>query len=170
MTDREKQIEELRALLFEKSNSANVEPVFTDESGEEHYLPDEAIKVLNDILEKAFIPFLAEVIIDNGYRKMDEVTLRLDLGDRSAEEIKQIAEAFEKAMANEQPLITVPSNEEEIVKRVAKEILQSLKTVFNLRAKEYTNWDTNKVIAVTIDWINADLAETAKEYGVEIDK
>lgn len=108
MTDREKQIKELRALLFEKSNSANVEPVFTDENGEEHYLPDEAIKVLNDILEKAFIPFLAEVIIDNGYRKMDEVTLKLDLGDRSEEEIKQIAEAFNG----------------DIKKQVAKEILQ----------------------------------------------
>lgn len=121
MTDREKQIEELRALLFEKSSSANVEPVFTDESGEEHYLPDEAIKVLNDILEKAFIPFLAEVIIDNGYRKMDEVTLRLDLGDRSAEEIQQIAEAF----ANEPTTaILVPSNESEIRKQIAKDILQ----------------------------------------------
>lgn len=115
MTDREKQIEELRALLFENSNSANVEPVFTDENGEEHYLPDGAIKVLNDILEKAFIPFLAEVIIDNGYRKMDEVTLRLDLGDRSAEEIKQIAEAFNG----------------EIKKQVAKEILQRLTRTYN---------------------------------------
>lgn len=66
--NKEKEIEELRTLMFEKSNSQNVEPVFTDENDEEHYLPDEAIKVLNDILEKAFIPFLAEVVINAGYR------------------------------------------------------------------------------------------------------
>lgn len=35
-----------------------------------------------------------ETLYNAGYRKMDEVTLRLELGDRSAEEIKQIAEAF----------------------------------------------------------------------------
>lgn len=37
-----------------------------------------------------------ETLYNAGYRKMDEVTLRLDLGDRSAEEIKQIAKAFNK--------------------------------------------------------------------------
>lgn len=37
---------------------------------------------------------IAETLYNAGYRKMDEVTLRLYLGDRSAEEIKQIAEAF----------------------------------------------------------------------------
>lgn len=45
------------------------------------------------------------------YRKMDEITLKLDLGDRSAEEIQQIAEAFNKAMVNEQTLVAVPSND-----------------------------------------------------------
>lgn len=37
---------------------------------------------------------IAQGLFEKGYRKMDEVTLNLDLGDRSAEEIKQIAEAF----------------------------------------------------------------------------
>lgn len=44
---------------------------------------------------------IATDLYNAGYRKMDEITLKLDLGDRSAEEIQQIAEAFEKAMANE---------------------------------------------------------------------
>lgn len=64
---------------------------------------------------------VAEVIHNAGYRKMDEITLKLDLGDRSAEEIQQIAEAF----ANEPTTaILVPSNESEIRKQVAKDILQ----------------------------------------------
>ena len=37
---------------------------------------------------------MANAIYNAGYRKMDEVTLKLDLGDRTPEEIKQIAEMF----------------------------------------------------------------------------
>lgn len=50
---------------------------------------------------------LADYILKH---KSDEVTLRLDLGDRSAEEIKKIAEAFNG----------------DIKKHVAKEILQEV--------------------------------------------
>lgn len=53
---------------------------------------------------------MATAIYDAGYRKLGEATLKLDLGDRSAEEIKQIAEVFNG----------------EIKKQVAKEILQEL--------------------------------------------
>lgn len=84
-----------------------------------------------------------------GYRKMDEVTLKLDLGDRSAEEILQIAEAF----ANEPTTaILVPSNESEIRKQVAKEILQAIA-------------DNNKAMNVEDCFI----VELAEEYGVEIE-
>lgn len=55
--------------------------------------------------------YTARELIARGYRKMNEVTLRLDLGDRSAEEIKQIADAFNG----------------DIKKQVAKEIIDELK-------------------------------------------
>ncbi len=82
-------------------------------------------------------------LYEAGYRKMDEITLKLDLGDRSAEEIQQIAEAFNKA------------NEEEITKRVAKEIIQIMKQVQAMfYDKEY----------VAIQNL------IAEKYGVEIEK
>lgn len=149
MNDREKLIEELRALMFEKSNSANVEPVFTDENGKEHTLPDEAIKVLNDILENAFIPFLAEVVINNGYRKMDEVTLKLDLGDRTPEEIERIAKMFNG----------------EIKKQVAREILQPL---FNF-AQSGTKGNSND-FAHACNEMKYKIRVEAKKYGVEIEQ
>lgn len=101
-----------------------------------------------------------------GYRKMSNITLRLDLGDRSAEEIQQIAEAFNKAMASEQPLVTVPSNEEEITKRVAKEILQELDSRY--WGDIDTNADIggaehNQTIRSLKKWVQ-------RKYGVEIEK
>lgn len=64
----------------------------------------------------------ATALYNAGYRKMDEVTLRLDLGDCSAEEIKQIAEAFNKAMATKQTLIAVSDE-----RKSDKEIPQKVK-------------------------------------------
>ena len=32
------------------------------------------------------------------------------------------------------------------------------------------NWDTNKVQAVTFDWLNEDLNGIAEEYGVEVEE
>lgn len=96
-----------------------------------------------------------------GYRKMDEVTLKLDLGDRTPEEIKQIAEQF-KSVVSDKPIMAIPTSKEveELCKKAMCEELKSLQRVFNGRAKEYTNWDGNKVQAVTLDWINADIDET----------
>lgn len=66
--DKEKEIEKLQTLMLQRSNLANVEPVFIDENGNEYTIDNEkALKVLNDILEQAFIPFLAEQIINAGY-------------------------------------------------------------------------------------------------------
>lgn len=62
---------------------------------------------------------LSETLYNAGYRKMDEVTLRLDLGDRSAEEVKQIAEAFngdiKKQVAKE--IVTAISNEAGVLRQ-----------------------------------------------------
>lgn len=84
----------------------------------------------------------ATALYNAGYRKMDEITLKLDLGDRSAEEIQQIAEAFNKA------------NEEEITKRVAKEILQ--------------DWYNDVVHGMGAE--GHYIFEYAKKYGVEIEE
>ena len=97
---------------------------------------------------------MATALYNAGYRKMDEVTLKLDLGDRSAEEIQQIAEMFNKAMANEKPLVTISSNEEEIAKRVAKEILQ--------------DWYDDVVHGMGAE--GHYIFEYAKKYGVEIEE
>lgn len=97
---------------------------------------------------------LGEYLINMNYRKMDEIALKLDLGDRSAEEIQQIAEMFNKAMANEKPLVTISSNEEEIAKRVAKEILQ--------------DWYDDVVHGMGAE--GHYIFEYAKKYGVEIEE
>lgn len=66
------QIEEMRDFMLEKSNSANVEPIFTTNDGKEIVLGQDLTKLLNDILEQAFIPFLAEALYNAGYRKQKE--------------------------------------------------------------------------------------------------
>ncbi|MBE6689852.1 MAG: hypothetical protein E7590_01040 [Ruminococcaceae bacterium] len=68
-----KQIEEMARFMLEKSNSANVEPIFTAQDGTEIVLGEEATKLLDDVLEQAFIPFLAECLVKEGYRKSTDV-------------------------------------------------------------------------------------------------
>ena len=81
--DNEKQIEGLRNFMLEKSNSANVEPVFTTSEGREITLGQNLTKLLNDVLEQAFIPFLAETLYAENYRK---VICCKDCADRDTEE------------------------------------------------------------------------------------
>ena len=69
---KEKQIEEMAKTMLEESQKANVEPVLEME-GKEVVLGENATKVLDNILEQAFIPFLAEVLYNTGYRKASEV-------------------------------------------------------------------------------------------------
>lgn len=57
---------------------------------------------------------------------------------------------------------------EEVRKETAKDILKSLKFLYAERQKEYTNWDGNKINAVTTKWLNADIECIAKEYGIEL--
>lgn len=70
--DKDKQIEEMAKTMLEESQKANVEPVLEME-GKEIVLGENATKVLNNILEQAFIPFLAEVLYTAGYRKASDV-------------------------------------------------------------------------------------------------
>lgn len=66
------QIEELARIMLEKSKSANAEPIFTAEDGTEIVLDEKSLKLIDVILEQAYIPFLAEVIYNAGYRKQSE--------------------------------------------------------------------------------------------------
>lgn len=151
MTDREKQIEELEKMAITL--------------GKCHF------ESCRECRRQANCPYCmtfeqAKILYNAGYRKMDEITLKLDLGDRSSEEIQQIAEAFNKAMANKQPLITVPSNEEEIAKRVAKEIY---KRVDEFRKSPELNprdsYDCN-----ALDAYNNVCKFINRKYGVEIEE
>ena len=67
-----KHIDEMVRFMLEKSNSANVEPIFTAHDGTEIVLGEQATKLLDDVLEQAFIPFLAECLVKEGYRKASE--------------------------------------------------------------------------------------------------
>lgn len=71
MTDKEKQIEEMAMSIAECNGTT-----------------------CDNCRLKCSKYITCKILYDKGYRKMDEITLKLDLGDRSAEEIKQIAEAF----------------------------------------------------------------------------
>lgn len=84
--DKEKQIEELRTKLRAYAYDLNLND--------------------NDDCRR-----VAEFIVETlHYRKTEEVTLKLDLGDRTPEEIKQIAEHFSKAMS-ETPVVSLTDNE-----------------------------------------------------------
>lgn len=101
----------------------------------------------------AMSEIVAEYLFNVGYRKMDEVTLRLDLGDRTAEEIKQIAEAFNG----------------EIKKQVAKEVLQkAFESMKGISAKTDCLLDDESVYEDS-SLVNV-LNLIGKPYGVEVDE
>ena len=68
MTQQER-YDELYQLLLEKSSTANVEPVFRLDTGEELNPDPRAVEVINQILEKAYLPFLCKVITEAGYHR-----------------------------------------------------------------------------------------------------
>lgn len=63
------QYQEIHDLLLSRSTAANINPVFQTADGKEIPLNAAAIEVLNNILEQAFIPFIAQVLVDEGYHK-----------------------------------------------------------------------------------------------------
>ena len=63
-----KQIEEMAKIMLEQSQRADVEPVL-EIDGKEIVLGENATIILNNVLEQAFIPFLAELLYNAGYRK-----------------------------------------------------------------------------------------------------
>lgn len=53
-------------------------------------------------------------------------------------------------------------------KAAVKDVLEKLKFLYLARQKEYTNWDGNKIKAVALDWLLADIECVAEDYGVEV--
>lgn len=89
-TDAE-QIEAIKQFMLKASNSANVEPVFTGENGEQVRLNAEATELLNDILEQALIPFLAKALVEAGYGDIYEYKIEIE---RQAKQIAEYDEWF----------------------------------------------------------------------------
>lgn len=90
-------------------------------------------------------PYLsAEQYYNAGYRKMEEVTLKLDLGDRTHEEIERITEQLSEAMSKTPPVVSLTDNE--IRKQTVMEFAEKLKEEINnkrisvrgYKAEDYT--------------------------------
>ena len=73
---------------------------------------------------------IAEKVINEGYRKMEEVTLKLDLGDRTPEEIKRITEQLSAAMSTTPAVVSLTDNEirKQAVKRFAEWVKEMIYT------------------------------------------
>lgn len=103
--------------------------------------------------------YIAKELAEQGYRKMEEVTLKLDLGDRTPEEIKQITEQLREAMSTT-PIPVISLSDNEIGKKVTKEIFEML--IF---------WTQNQKTwgkTIDIDELIQCLQQFAREKGVEI--
>jgi hypothetical protein len=89
-------IEEMAREMLEIITSANVEPVL-EIDGKEIVLGENATKILDNILEQAFIPYLAKHLTEQGYRKISEIekwTIR-----EISEGIENIIAEFERLKA-----------------------------------------------------------------------
>lgn len=61
--------DELLTLLYNASVNANVAPEFHADNGTVVELTQPVIDMINNILEQAYLPFIVDTVIDNGYRK-----------------------------------------------------------------------------------------------------
>lgn len=66
--ENEKIVEEIARIMLEQSQRADVEPVL-EIDGKEIVLGENITIILNNVLEQAFIPFLAQQLYNAGYRK-----------------------------------------------------------------------------------------------------
>ena len=69
------EIDELFTTLYERSQEANVNLVFTDDNGNKVTPSAEALKLFNDILEKSCLPVMTELIVDNFCLNEDAVDI-----------------------------------------------------------------------------------------------
>ena len=61
--------DELLTILYDASVNANVSPEFHANNGTVVELTQPVIDMINNILEQAYLPFIVDTVIDNGYRK-----------------------------------------------------------------------------------------------------
>lgn len=118
----------------------------------------------------------AEYLYNAGYRKTEEVTLKLDLGDRTPEEIKRITEQLREAMSKTPTVITCFSKEE-IRKQIAQEIyVQILQVEYRFNLPEDIKVDVfgGALLNTALDEMQSDLLDQFnkifKKYGVEIEE
>jgi hypothetical protein len=65
-----KRRDDLLTIMHSASVNANVSPEFHGDNGCTIELTQPVIDMINSILEQAYLPFLVDVVIDNGYRKL----------------------------------------------------------------------------------------------------
>ena len=69
MTKQER-YEEIYNLLLKESSAANVELCYETKDGETMVVDNqEALAVMNQILEEAYLPFLTRVLVEAGYHR-----------------------------------------------------------------------------------------------------
>ena len=103
-----------------------------------------------------YIP-LAKNLIEKCYRKIPENAVVLTR--KEYERLLKIEKDF-----NTVHYCFVEKSRVEVTRKETAEKFAELKTVWKQRAKEYTDWAGNKVQAVTLDWLFADIDETCKEF------
>lgn len=119
---------------------------------------------------------MATDLYEAGYRKMEEVTLHIDLGDRTPEEIQDIMEKFSKAA--ETSCVAVPNNNEEQIRNdTAMDILSTiyfdpqikitpeLTATIDKLADKYTRKDKK---GATVSTLNGFIEQTRKQVAKEI--
>ena len=97
------EIDELFTTLYESSQEANINLVFTDDNDSKVTPSAEALKLFNDILEKSCLPAMTELIVDNCYLNEDAVDIEANT--------KAITELLNEAFVNENIVFTYRSDD-----------------------------------------------------------
>ena len=67
---KEERYKEIYELLLEQSSTANVDLCYETPDGETMVVDNpEALAVMNQILEEAYLPYLTEVLVEAGYHR-----------------------------------------------------------------------------------------------------
>lgn len=73
MTTEQERYNEIYNLLLRESLSANVELCYETKDGEIMVVDNqEALAVMNQILEEAYLPFLTRVLVEAGYHRGED--------------------------------------------------------------------------------------------------
>ena len=71
--DKQERYDEIYNLLLRESSTANVELCYETTEGETMVVDNqEALALMNQILEEAYLPFLTRVLVEAGYHRGEE--------------------------------------------------------------------------------------------------